>query len=91
MSNISEPTASGTQPHDRTRPLRVGLACLPFIGILGGASFANRADPFVFGMPFLMAWIVICVVATSAIMAVIYALDPANRGQQRQQEEVARR
>jgi uncharacterized protein DUF3311 len=90
MSDINEPPETGTQPHDRTRPLRVGLACLPFIGILGGASFANRAEPFVLGMPFLMAWIVICVVASSAIMAVIYALDPANR-RQRQQEEVATR
>ncbi len=89
MPNINEPTATDTELHDRTRPLRVGLACLPFIGILGGASFANRVDPFVLGMPFLMAWIVICVVATSAVMAVIYALDPKNRGQ-RQQDEVAR-
>lgn len=67
---------------DRTRILRIALAALPFIGILGGAGFANRAEPFVLGLPFLMAWIVGWVVASSAIMAIVYALDPANRGPQ---------
>lgn len=90
MPSSLEPTASGTQPRDRTRWLRVGLASLPFIGLLGGAGFANRADPFVLGMPFLMAWIVLWVVASSAIMAVIYALDPVNRRQGRQDEVAAR-
>ncbi len=71
---------------DRTRVLRVALAALPFVGILGGAGFANRAEPFVLGLPFLMAWIVAWVVASSAIMAVVYALDPVNRGPQPQDE-----
>jgi len=71
---------------DRTRVLRVALAVLPFVGILGGAGFANRAEPFVLGLPFLMAWIVAWVVASSAIMAVVYALDPVNRGPQPQDE-----
>lgn len=75
---------------DRTRALRVALAALPFIGILGGAGFANRAEPFVLGLPFLMAWIVAWVVASSGIMAIVYALDPANRGAQ-PQEEVSER
>ena len=26
------------------------LALLPFVGILGGMSFANRVEPFVLGM-----------------------------------------
>ena len=73
---------------DRTRTLRVALACLPFLGILGGAGFANRAEPFVLGLPFLMAWIVLWVVASSGLLAVIYALDPVNRGPQLQDDEV---
>lgn len=72
---------------DRTRTLRVALASLPFFGILGGASFANRAEPFVFGLPFLMAWIVLWVIATSGLMAVVYTLDPVNRGPQPQDDE----
>ncbi len=74
---------------DRTRFLRIALASLPFIGILGGAGLANRTEPFVLGLPFLMAWIVLWVVASSAIMAVIFALDPVNR--RHTQDEVAPR
>lgn len=75
---------------DRTRALRVALAALPFIGILGGAGFANRAEPFVLGLPFLMAWIVAWVVASSGIMAIVYALDPVNRGRQPEDEGSSR-
>lgn len=74
---------------DRTRLVRVALATLPFLGILGGASFANRAEPFVLGLPFLMAWIVLWVVASSGLLAIIYALDPVNRGPQPQDDEVS--
>lgn len=55
------------------------LALLPFLGILGGIGFANRVEPFVLGMPFILFWIVMWVVLTSVIMAIIYRLDPANR------------
>ena len=37
------------------------LAALPFLGILGGIAFANRVEPFVFGMPFILFWIVLWV------------------------------
>lgn len=55
------------------------LAALPFIGILLGVPFVNRTEPLVLGMPFVLAWIVMWVVLTSAIMAIVYRLDPANR------------
>ena len=55
------------------------LGMLPFLGILGGVIFANRVEPFVLGMPFILFWIVLCVVLTSVIMAIIYQLDPANK------------
>lgn len=55
------------------------LAALPFLGLLGGIAFANRVEPFVLGMPFILFWVVMWVVLTSAIMAVIYFLDPANK------------
>lgn len=61
------------------RPLNL-LALLPFIAILGGVFFVDRVTPIVFGMPLVLAWIVLWIVLTSAIMAVIYAFDPANRG-----------
>jgi hypothetical protein len=55
------------------------LAALPFIGILVGILFANRVEPFVLGMPFILFWIVMWVVLSSGIMAIVYALDPANK------------
>ena len=92
MADDVDGSVSGTDPPgpDRTRVLRVALAALPFVGILGGAGFANRVEPFVLGLPFLMAWIVAWVVASSGIMAIVYALDPANRGPQPQDEGSSR-
>lgn len=55
------------------------LAALPFLGILVGVSFANRVEPFVLGMPFILFWIVAWVLLTSVIMAIVYRLDPTNR------------
>lgn len=56
------------------------LAVLPFIGMLGGVFFFNQATPLVLGLPLLLAWIVLWVLLTSAIMAVVYLADPVNRG-----------
>jgi Protein of unknown function (DUF3311) len=55
------------------------LAVLPFLGILVGPVFLNRVTPLVFGLPLLLAWLLLWILLTSAIMAVIYATDPANR------------
>ena len=60
------------------RPL-VWLAALPFLGVLIGPFFVNRVEPYVLGMPFLLAWLVGCTLATSVVMAVIYLTDPENR------------
>jgi hypothetical protein len=55
------------------------LALLPFLGILIGPLFLNRVTPLVLGLPLLMAWLTLWILLTSAIMAVIYFADPANR------------
>lgn len=55
------------------------LALLPPAGMLLGPYFLNQVEPMVLGMPLLLAWLVACTVATSAIMALIYLTDPANR------------
>lgn len=55
------------------------LALIPFIGLLGGIPFANKVTPYVFGMPFILFYIVMWVVLTSGIMAMVYKLDPANK------------
>jgi hypothetical protein len=55
------------------------LAALPFLALIVGPFFVNRAAPPILGLPFLLAWIVAWILLTSPIMAVIYAADPANR------------
>jgi hypothetical protein len=55
------------------------LAVLPFIGILVGVPFFNRVEPLVFGMPLLLAWVVLWILLTAAIMGIIYRFDPTNR------------
>ncbi|KTS04174.1 permease [Methylobacterium radiotolerans] len=55
------------------------LAALPFLGILVGPFFLNRVEPFVFGLPLLLAWLVFCVIGTSAVMGLIYLTAPQNR------------
>ncbi len=55
------------------------LAIVPFLALLVGPFFVNKAEPMVLGLPFLLAWIVAWILLTSLIMAVIYAADPVNR------------
>lgn len=51
------------------------LALLPLAALLGAPYVANRVEPRVFGLPFLLAWCVGAVLLTSATMAVIHRLD----------------
>ena len=56
------------------------LALIPFLWLLGGVSFANKVQPYLFGLPFILAYIVLGVIASAAIMGLIYKLDPENQG-----------
>lgn len=55
------------------------LGVLPFLGFFVGVFFANRVEPYVLGLPFIMFWIAMWVVLTSVIMGIIYKLDPISR------------
>ncbi|WP_062306274.1 DUF3311 domain-containing protein [Alicyclobacillus sendaiensis] len=55
------------------------LAWIPILCIFVGVVFANRTYPIVLGMPFLFFYIVACIILSSLVMAIVYALDPANR------------
>lgn len=59
--------------------LRALLGLAPFVGILGGVFFVNRATPYVLGMPFLLFWIVAWTVLAAILMFLVYRLDPQNR------------
>ena len=56
-------------------PLYRWLAALPGLLILFGVPFANRVHRLALGMPFLLLWIVGCVLLTSATMALVGWLD----------------
>ena len=56
------------------------LAVIPFLALVAGPFFVNRATPVILDLPFLLAWIVAWIIITSGIMALIYVVDPANRG-----------
>ena len=47
------------------------LALVPAIALLGAPWFANRVEPRVLGMPFLLAWLVFWIVIASACMWLI--------------------
>jgi uncharacterized protein DUF3311 len=71
--------ASGSTGASAGSVLRFVLAAIPWVAVLVGTPFANRVEPFFLGMPFLLVWVVACVVATSVCMAIVYASDPRNR------------
>ncbi len=54
------------------------LAALPFIGLLLGIPFANKVTPYLFGMPFILAYVVMWALLTSVLMAIVYVLDKEN-------------
>jgi hypothetical protein len=54
------------------------LAAVPALAILIGTAFVNSVEPLLFGMPLVLAWLVIWVGITAAVMAIIFASDPVN-------------
>ncbi len=67
---------SETVPARRPRAYH-WLAALPAVCMLGGVPLANRVEPYVLGLPFLLFWILLWVVVTAGVMGLIYALDQA--------------
>lgn len=51
------------------------LAAAPPLAILVGVPLANHVHRYVLGLPFLLFWILVCVLLTSAMMAAIGWLD----------------
>jgi len=49
------------------------------LGMLVLIPWVNRTEPYVWGLPFLLFWIVVWVALTSVCMTVIYLSDPANK------------
>ncbi|MBE7157251.1 MAG: DUF3311 domain-containing protein [Rhodospirillales bacterium] len=71
-----------TLPPDASKPASkkvprwsLVLALVPVLALTVGIPFANRLEPRVFGLPFLLAWIVAWILLTPPIMAAVHWLD----------------
>jgi hypothetical protein len=53
------------------RMQRYALAAIPVAMLTVGIPFANRIEPRVFGLPFLLAWIVAWILLTPAFLTLI--------------------
>src|SRR6185369_3085188 len=51
------------------------LALVPLLALLFSPYIANKLEPRILGMPFLLGWIVVWVLLTSVVMFVIQRLD----------------
>jgi hypothetical protein len=49
-------------------------AVIPVVALVGGLPLANRLEPVVFGLPFLLAWILGWVALTPVFLAAAYFL-----------------
>lgn len=55
------------------------LGIVPFASVLIVVIYCNRVTPLILGLPAFLAWLLFCILLTSAVMAVIFFCDPANR------------
>ncbi len=49
-------------------------AAVPILALVLGLPFANRLEPLVFGLPFLLFWMLAWVLLTPAFLALAYVL-----------------
>jgi hypothetical protein len=56
------------------------LLFVPFIGFLGLLPYANKIEPYILGMPFLLFWVASWMVMASIILMIVYKFDPDNKG-----------
>lgn len=55
------------------------LALIPSAALLGAPFVANRVEPRILGLPFLLAWTVGAVLLTAVTMALIHRLSRSER------------
>jgi hypothetical protein len=72
------PNVPEQKPRGASLPA-IALALVPVLALTLGIPFANRLEPRIFGLPFLLAWIVAWIVLTPAIMAGVHRLDRHRR------------
>ncbi len=79
----SESSSSSRSPQQRGHaPLTFVFAAIPVLALTAGIPFANRLEPRICGLPFLLAWIVGWLLLTPVCMALA-----AWRDRQRRNDE----
>ncbi|MCM3568609.1 DUF3311 domain-containing protein [Neobacillus mesonae] len=56
------------------------LLLIPIIGFLGFLPYANKIEPYVLGMPFLLFWVALWMIVASITLFIVYRFDPENQG-----------
>ena len=51
------------------------LALIPGIALTIGVAFANHLNPRIFGLPFILAYIVFWILVTPAFMWTVYVME----------------
>ena len=51
------------------------LGCIPFLALVFLLPFVNRIEPVIFGLPFLLFWIVAWILLTPPILLTAYLLE----------------
>ncbi|MBN6886708.1 uncharacterized protein DUF3311 [Cytobacillus horneckiae] len=51
------------------------LLVIPFIGMAFCLPWVNRIEPYVLGLPFILFWIVLWMVLSSAILYIVYRIE----------------
>jgi hypothetical protein len=67
--------------HDLRSKGRLLVALVPAVALVGGLPFVNRLEPLVFGLPFLLAWILGWVMVTPVFLGVAYRIARTVAGQ----------
>jgi len=57
------------------RILRVVIACVVPAMLTIGIPFANHVEPRIFGLPFLLAWIILGMILAPVSLSIIYRLE----------------
>jgi hypothetical protein len=58
-----------------TTPRSIGLALVPVLALTVGIPLANRVEPRIAGLPFLLAYIVIWILLTPLFLYTVYRLE----------------
>ena len=51
------------------------LGCIPFVTLVFMLPLVNRIEPVIFGLPFLLFWIVVWIVLTPLILLAAYLVE----------------